>query len=177
MDKKEYILVENMEWYEKLHDYFPEHEMKDPHQLVDLLEETDVYHIKETDSYIVLYAEFTTFIFIDYLLVTPHSRSRGIGSRVLNSLKTKGKMILLEAEPNDPDNEDTRRRLAFTKRMVSKKPIGSCMLPRISMAIRIPCIFYTGRQLNWRKRSLWAAWKRHAKKFITLNQSNTMDVF
>lgn len=108
--------MENMEWYDKLHDYFPEHEMKDPHQLVDLLEETDVYHIKETDSYIVLYAEFTTFIFIDYLLVTPHSRSRGIGSRVLNSLKTKGKMILLEAEPNDPDNEDTRRRLAFYKK-------------------------------------------------------------
>ncbi|MGO4106591.1 GNAT family N-acetyltransferase [Paenibacillus sp. YAF4_2] len=111
-----------MQWYEKLHDYFPEHEMKDPHQLVDLLEEKDdVYHIKETDNYIILYAEFTNFIFIDYLLVTPHSRSRGIGTKVLSTLKQKGKMILLEAEPDDPDYEDTRKRLAFYKKNGFKK--------------------------------------------------------
>jgi ribosomal protein S18 acetylase RimI-like enzyme len=102
-----------MDWYEKLNDYFPEHEMKDPNQLKDLIEEKDVYHIEETDDYIILYADFPTFLFIDYLLVISNSRGKGMGTKVLDRLKKRGKMILLEAEPSDPDNEDTRRRLAF----------------------------------------------------------------
>jgi GNAT superfamily N-acetyltransferase len=102
-----------MDWYEKLNDYFPDHEMKDPNQLKDLIEEKDVYRIDETDDYIILFAEFSTFIFIDYLLVISRSRGKGIGTKVLDRLKEKGKMILLEAEPKDPDNENTRRRLAF----------------------------------------------------------------
>lgn len=102
-----------MDWYEKLNDYFPEHEMKDPNQLKDLIEEKDVYHLVETDDYIVLYAEFPSFIFIDYLLVTSRSRGRGIGTKVLGRLKSKGKMILLEAEPDSPGNEDAQRRLSF----------------------------------------------------------------
>lgn len=103
----------DMDWYEKLNDYFPEHEMKDANQLKDLIEDKDVYHLDETEDYVLLYAEFPTFIFIDYLLVTSVSRGKGIGSKVLNRLKRGGKMILLEAEPKDPDNEDSHRRLAF----------------------------------------------------------------
>lgn len=102
-----------MEWYEKLNDYFPEHEMKDQNQLQDLIEEKDAYHLDETDNYVILYAEFPTFIFIDYLLVTSQSRGQGIGTKVLDRMKRKGKIILLEAEPKDQENEDTRKRLAF----------------------------------------------------------------
>jgi hypothetical protein len=48
--------------------------MKNPQQLKELIEENDIYHKKETDDYILLYAEFPTFIFIDYLLVTSNVR-------------------------------------------------------------------------------------------------------
>ncbi|HZG58675.1 GNAT family N-acetyltransferase [Paenibacillus sp.] len=102
-----------MEWYEKLNDYFPEHEMKDRNQIQDLIDEKDVYHLVETDDYIVLYAEFPTFVFIDYLLVTSQARGKGIGTKVLDRMKKKGKLILLEVEPKDDENEDTRKRLAF----------------------------------------------------------------
>lgn len=103
----------SMDWYDKLTDYFPEHEMKKAEQLQDLIEEKDVYHLVETENYIVLYAEFPQFLFIDYLLVTSASRGKGLGTKVLDRLKAKGKLILLEVEPNDPENEETKRRIAF----------------------------------------------------------------
>jgi GNAT superfamily N-acetyltransferase len=105
-----------MEWYEKLNEYFPEHEMKNPQQLQELIEKTDIYHKDETDDYILLYAEFPAFVFIDYLLVTSNVRGKGIGTKVLDSLKEKGKLILLEAEPQAPGNPDSQRRLAFYSR-------------------------------------------------------------
>jgi hypothetical protein len=55
-----------MEWYERLNEYFPEHEMKDPRQMHALIEDKEVYHKEETDDYIMLYAEFPAFIFIDW---------------------------------------------------------------------------------------------------------------
>jgi hypothetical protein len=48
-----------MEWFERLNEYFPEHEMKDPRHIQ---ADKDVYHKEETDEYIMLYAEFPTFI-------------------------------------------------------------------------------------------------------------------
>ncbi|XEC95133.1 GNAT family N-acetyltransferase [Paenibacillus tarimensis] len=102
-----------MQWYEKLNDYFPEHEMKNRGQLKALLETYPYYHKEETSEYIVLYAEFPTFIFIDYLLVTSRERGKGIGSKVLDRFKQKEKMILLEAEPVDASDEDTGKRMKF----------------------------------------------------------------
>ncbi|WP_025025701.1 GNAT family N-acetyltransferase [Caldalkalibacillus mannanilyticus] len=102
-----------MDWYERLHEYFPEHEMKDPSQLKALLDDKDIYHKEETEDYLVLYAEFPRFIFIDYFLVADRARGKGIGSKVLNQFKQKKKMILLEAEPIDPEDADTEKRLAF----------------------------------------------------------------
>lgn len=102
-----------MEWYERLSEYFPEHEMKDPRQMHALIEDKDVYHKEETDDYIMLYAEFPAFIFIDYLLINPETRGRGIGTKVLNKLKQKGKIILLEVELEDREDEDTVRRANF----------------------------------------------------------------
>lgn len=105
-----------MEWYERLNEYFPEHEMKDPRQMQALIEEKDVYHKEETDDYIMLYAEFPTFIFIDYLLINPETRGKGIGTKVLNKLKQKGKAILLEVEPIDREDEDTLKRVNFYRK-------------------------------------------------------------
>ncbi|CAM3421420.1 GNAT family N-acetyltransferase [Marinicrinis lubricantis] len=102
-----------MQWYEKLNNYFPEHEMKDPGQLQALLEASPYYHKEETEDYLILYAEFPSFLFIDYLLVTSQNRGKGIGSKLLDRFKQKGKMILLEAEPADAEDQDTVKRMNF----------------------------------------------------------------
>lgn len=103
-------------WYVKLNDYFPEHEMKHEDQLKDLIEDKDVYHKIETDQYVLLYAEFPEFIFIDYVLVLEEARGQGIGTHVLEQLKQKNKLILLEAEPADSSNIDTEKRIQFYTR-------------------------------------------------------------
>jgi hypothetical protein len=105
-----------MNWYDKLNNYFPEHEMKNKNQLKDLIEDKDVYHKEETEDYIVLYAEFPEFIFIDYILVTSTCRGKGIGTNILNRFKEKNKMILLEAEPPDIEDVNTELRMAFYMR-------------------------------------------------------------
>jgi GNAT superfamily N-acetyltransferase len=105
-----------MEWFERLADYFPEHEMKDPRQLYDLIEDKDIYHKEETDEYIVMYAEFPTFIFIDYLLVNPATRGKGVGTKLLNRFKEKEKTIIVEVEPIDHEDEDTKKREAFYRK-------------------------------------------------------------
>ncbi|WP_199621151.1 GNAT family N-acetyltransferase [Paenibacillus alkalitolerans] len=110
-----------MEWYDKLNEYFPEHEMKDREHLKDLIKEKDVYHKEETEDYILLYAEFPTFLFIDYLLVTSKSRGKGIGSSILDKLKEKEKLIILEAEPRTQGDTDSQKRLAFYARNGFKK--------------------------------------------------------
>lgn len=110
-----------MEWYDKLKDYFPEHEMKHPQQLKELIDDNDYYHKEETDDYLILYADFPTFIFIDYLLVTSHTRGKGIGTKILDKLKEKGKMIILEAEPAMPKDSDSQKRLRFYYRNGFKK--------------------------------------------------------
>ncbi|MDT9726067.1 GNAT family N-acetyltransferase [Xylanibacillus composti] len=101
------------DWYQKLNDYFPAHEMKHPEQLEALVKTHPNYHKEETDEYIVLYAEFPTFVFIDYLLVTSRQRGKGIGTQVLDKLKQKKKLIILEAEPLDEEDKDTQRRMKF----------------------------------------------------------------
>jgi len=105
-----------MEWYERLSDYFPEHEMKDIDHFRDLIRDKDVYHKEETADYLLLYAEFPTFLFIDYLLINPETRGKGIGTKVLEGLKQKGKPILLEVEPADQENEDTVKRVHFYRK-------------------------------------------------------------
>lgn len=102
-----------MDWYEKLVDYFPENEMKNRGQMNELLEQNTPYHKAETEEYLVTYAEFPTFIFIDYLLVNPNIRSKGIGSKILQSFKKREKTIILEVEPPDMDDSNTIRRIHF----------------------------------------------------------------
>jgi ribosomal protein S18 acetylase RimI-like enzyme len=102
-----------VDWYEKLSDYFPEHEMKHPGQMNDLLVHHEAYKKYETEDFLVMYAEYPTFLFVDYLLVNPNTRGSGVGGKVLQHLKKKGKTIILEVEPPEVEDADTSRRIRF----------------------------------------------------------------
>ncbi|MFD2045350.1 GNAT family N-acetyltransferase [Ornithinibacillus salinisoli] len=104
-------------WYEKLKEYFPVEEMKSKEHMELLLKEkADVYHKDETPMHVMMYAEFDTFIFIDYVWVSSEARGQGIGHQLIEKLKKKNKPIILEVEPVDYDDTDTAKRLHFYKR-------------------------------------------------------------
>ncbi|PKR78345.1 GNAT family N-acetyltransferase [Halalkalibacillus sediminis] len=106
-----------MNWYEKLNKYFPVEEMKSQEHMEMLLKEKgDVYHKDEGKYHVLMYAEFETFIFIDYVYVSNEARGQGIGHRILDKLKEKGKPIILEVEPVDYEDTDTAKRLKFYQR-------------------------------------------------------------
>lgn len=105
-----------MNWYNRLNKYFPEEEMKAYGQLCDLIRDQDMYHKEETEDYLVLYGEFSSFVFVDYLLVNQKLRGKGVGGQVIQKLKAKGKPILLEVEPVDPEVADTQKRVRFYQR-------------------------------------------------------------
>lgn len=106
-----------MNWYEKLNTYFPTVEMKSKAQLDALLSEKGDIYVKDEGPYhILMYAEFDTFIFIDFLLVSGASRGKGIGHQLMERLKVKNKPIILEVEPVNEADQDTKKRLHFYKR-------------------------------------------------------------
>ncbi|KGX87722.1 GNAT family N-acetyltransferase [Pontibacillus litoralis] len=103
-----------MNWYEKLNQYFPIEEMKSKEHMELLLnEKSDVYHKDESSSHVLMYAEFDSFIFIDYVWVSGQARGQGIGHKLIEKLKKKEKPIILEVEPVDYDDTDTEKRLRF----------------------------------------------------------------
>ena len=106
-----------MNWYEKLNQYFPVEEMKSQeHMEVLLKEKGDIYHKDEGPDHILMYVELEDFIFIDYLYVSSASRGQGLGHKLLENLKSKGKPIILEVEPVNYQDTDTAKRLRFYKR-------------------------------------------------------------
>lgn len=110
-----------MNWYEKLNQYFPVEEMKSKRHFETLLKEKgDVYRKDEGEYHVMMYAEFDSFIFIDYVYVSPQSRGQGIGHKLMEKLKAKGKPIILEVEPVDYDDSDTEKRLHFYQREAFK---------------------------------------------------------
>ncbi|KGP74353.1 GNAT family N-acetyltransferase [Pontibacillus yanchengensis] len=103
-----------MNWYEKLNEYFPVEEMKSKEHMDLLLKEkSDVYIKDESSKHVLMYAEFKTFIFIDYVWVSTKARGQGIGHKLIEKLKSKGKPIILEVEPVDYEDTDTEKRLKF----------------------------------------------------------------
>lgn len=117
----------SMNWYEKLNEYFPVEEMKSKkHMELLLKEQGDVYHKDEGEHHILMYAEFEDFLFIDYIYVSGAARGQGIGHKLLEKMKQKGKPILLEVEPVDYEDTDTEKRQRFYKRegFVHAKSIG-----------------------------------------------------
>ncbi|MDA7026101.1 GNAT family N-acetyltransferase [Bacillus sp. CLL-7-23] len=103
-----------MAWYEKLSGYFPIEEMKSKEHMEALLKERDdIYQKEEGRHHVLMYAEFDSFIFIDYLFVSRDARGQGLGTKLIEKLKKKNKPILLEVEPIDEDDIDTAKRLKF----------------------------------------------------------------
>lgn len=106
-----------MNWYEKLNQYFPVEEMKSREHMELLLKERgDIYHKDEGEHHVLMYVELDNFIFIDYLFVSKDARGMGLGHKLLNKMKEKGKPIILEVEPVDYEDTDTEKRLRFYKR-------------------------------------------------------------
>ncbi|SER86897.1 Acetyltransferase (GNAT) domain-containing protein [Gracilibacillus ureilyticus] len=106
-----------MNWYEKLNQYFPVEEMKSKEHMELLLQEKgDVYYKDEGPHHVLMYAEFPTFIFIDYVYVSKESRGQGIGHQLIDKLKNKRKPIILEVEPYDYQDTDSTKRLRFYQR-------------------------------------------------------------
>ena len=109
--------IQKMNWYEKLNQYFPVEEMKSKEHMELLLKEKGhMYYKDEGEHHVLMYAEFDQFIFIDYLFVSKESRGEGLGHKLLEKLKEKGKPIILEVEPVDYEDTDTEKRLRFYKR-------------------------------------------------------------
>lgn len=106
-----------MNWYEKLSEYFPIEEMKSKkHMDLLLKEKSHVYNKDEGSKHVLMYAEFSSFIFIDYLWVSPKARGEGIGSQLIEKLKKKNKPIILEVEPINYEDSDTEKRFRFYNR-------------------------------------------------------------
>ncbi|MFS0865576.1 GNAT family N-acetyltransferase [Fredinandcohnia sp. 179-A 10B2 NHS] len=106
-----------MNWYEKLNQYFPIEEMKSKEHMETLLEEKgDIYHKDEGQYHVLMYVELDSFIFIDYLFVSKDARGQGLGHKLIEKLKEKGKPIILEVEPVNYEDTDTAKRLKFYKR-------------------------------------------------------------
>lgn len=111
-----------MHWYEKLSRYFPIEEMKSQEHMELLLEEKPELYVKdEGPHHVVMYAEFTDFLFIDYLLVSKDARGQGLGGKLMQKLKAKNKPIILEVEPIDYEDSDTVKRQRFYERIGFKK--------------------------------------------------------
>ncbi|PWU67718.1 GNAT family N-acetyltransferase [Gracilibacillus dipsosauri] len=106
-----------MNWYDKLKQYFPIEEMKSKEHMEILLKEKgDVYYKDEGPHHVLMYAEFPTFLFIDYVYVSKESRGQGIGHQLMQKLKQKNKPIILEVEPFDYKDTDSTKRLRFYRR-------------------------------------------------------------
>ncbi len=79
-----------MNWYEKLSEYFPIEEMKSKAHMEALLKErSDIYHKDEGKHHILMFAEFDSFIFVDYLYVSKDARGQGLGGKLIAKLKRK----------------------------------------------------------------------------------------
>lgn len=106
-----------MNWYEKLNQYFPVDEMKSKvHMETLLVEKENVYIKDESPKHVLMYVEFDNFIFVDYLFVSKEARGEGLGRKILNQLKAKNKVILLEVEPINYSDSDSEKRLRFYAR-------------------------------------------------------------
>src|SRR5690625_6323132 len=89
----------SMDWFKKLNEYFPREEMKSKRHLEILLKEKgDVYYKDESDEHVLMYAEFSSFVFIEYLWVSAKTRGKGIVHKLIVKLKEKVMPIIIEDE-------------------------------------------------------------------------------
>ncbi|MCK0472621.1 N-acetyltransferase [Halalkalibacter sp. APA_J-10(15)] len=106
-----------MNWYKKLNQYFPIEEMKSKEHMELLLKEkADIYYKDEGPHHVLMYVETDDFVFVDYLFVSKEARGQGLGKQLLQALKEKNKPIILEVEPIDYEDTDSRKRQRFYNR-------------------------------------------------------------
>ncbi|MCA0969585.1 GNAT family N-acetyltransferase [Halobacillus litoralis] len=106
-----------MNWFEKLNEYFPVEEMKSREHMEALLKEkSDLYYKDEGEYHVLMYAEFDSFLFIDYVYVSTKARGQGLGHKLIEKMKAKQKPIILEVEPVDYEDTDSEKRLRFYQR-------------------------------------------------------------
>mmetsp|Transcript_10377 Transcript_10377/g.38488 ORF Transcript_10377/g.38488 Transcript_10377/m.38488 type:complete len:233 (+) Transcript_10377:4568-5266(+) len=104
-------------FYTKLNHYFPDAEMKKPEHFVSLLNEKPSLYLKEeSEEHVLMYSNHDDFLCIDYVWVSEKSRGLGIGKKLLNNLKNRGKPIYLEVEQPTHDDPDSLKRLKFYSR-------------------------------------------------------------
>lgn len=107
--------------YEMLTQSFPSHELRDYNHQKALLADPKfcVYVIRDTTSrhikaFISVW-DIDDFGFIDHFAVSPHFRNEGLGSKILQAIRTTlNRGIFLEVEP--PETETAKRRIAFYQR-------------------------------------------------------------
>lgn len=122
-----------MDWFEKLNAYFPIVEMKSREHFELLFKDcSQIYKKDESDNHVLVFGEFDSFIFIDYILVLEASRGLGLGQKIMNDVKKKDKLIVLEVEPVRIDDPDTEKRIRFYMRE------GFQTTPSISYRRRCP---------------------------------------
>ena len=104
-------------WYKNLCSYFPPKEMKSIAHIIELKKKYgDNYKIESDENSVVIYFESDFLIFVEYLLVTSTKRGNGIGSMLLDKLKGKNKLIILEVESPDDNTPYTKKRINFYKK-------------------------------------------------------------
>jgi len=125
-----------MHWYDKLNQYFPVEEMKSQEHMEALLKDfPEYYHKDEGKHHVLMYVEAEDFIFVDYLFVSNEARGQGLGHQLVEKLKEKGKPIILEVEPINYKDSDTKKRLKFYQRE-GFKHATSIGYRRLSLATR-----------------------------------------
>jgi GNAT superfamily N-acetyltransferase len=133
------------DWYKKLTEYFPANEMKSREHMEALFsDKTGMYVKEEGPHHVLVYLETEDFIFIDYILITNKSRGKGVGSKLLESLKAKDKPIILEVDPVDSSNPDTAKRVRFYERngFTQAKDIEYKRIHAITSELNVMNIFY-----------------------------------
>jgi GNAT superfamily N-acetyltransferase len=125
-----------MHWYDKLNQYFPVEEMKSQEHMEALLKDFPEYYHKDEGKYhVLMYVEAEDFIFVDYLFVSNEARGQGLGHQLVEKLKEKDKPIILEVEPINYKDSDTKKRLKFYQRE-GFKHATSIGYRRLSLATR-----------------------------------------
>lgn len=109
-------------WFSKLHEYFPAKEMKsEKHMKLLFQNKEENYRLDEGPQYTLVYFEKPDFLFVDYILVCSTSRGSGLGSKVMERVKKKNKLVILEVDPVTTENPESAKRMRFYQKMNFRK--------------------------------------------------------
>jgi ribosomal protein S18 acetylase RimI-like enzyme len=115
-------LDENYTYTERLWlNSFPETERRGSKEQLCLLENEPRFHLKVISCQkisvgMLVYWDFTDFIFIEHLVIDPIHQNKGFGEKAMKLLIEKIRQpIVLEIEL--PDNQNSQRRLTFYERL------------------------------------------------------------